>query len=235
VNKVEHTKAVIFDLYETLITEFSNGRRKVTRTNRDYERLIGLPYVEFQQQWNDRQEMRMTGAYPDYFSVMNDIISKNNLVCEQHVLEDLYNVRVNEKSVPFADIAHDIIELLDGLKQRDIKLALISNCTEEEVSAWAGSKLPPYFDQVIFSYQVRYAKPDPKIYQLACSRLGVKAEQCIFVGDGGSQELDGASKAGITAYHAVWFLPDTISAKITAYEKLAKPSQLLEKVMSGRD
>jgi FMN phosphatase YigB (HAD superfamily) len=234
VNKVEQTKAVIFDLYETLITEFSNGRRKVSRTGRDYQRLIGLSNDEFQKQWNDRQHMRMTGAFPDYFSVMNDIISKNHLVCEQHVLEDLYSVRVNEKSVPFADIADDIIELLAGLKQQELKLALISNCTEEEVSAWAGSELPPYFDEVIFSYEAGYAKPDPKIYELACSRLGVEAGQCIFVGDGGSKELDGASKAGMTAYHAVWFLPETISVKITAYEKLAEPSQLFKKIIAGR-
>ena len=36
-------------------------------------------------------------------------------------------------------------------------------------------------------------------------RLGVKAEECLFVGDGGSDELPGAKNAGMTALQAKWY------------------------------
>lgn len=40
-------------------------------------------------------------------------------------------------------------------------------------------------------------KPDPAIYLLACRRLGVAPEDCVFVGDGGDRELEGAAAVGM--------------------------------------
>jgi putative hydrolase of the HAD superfamily len=147
---------------------------------------------------------------------------------DEAVIDQLYKDRVKEKSVPFDDISPSITGLLEGLKDRGIKLGLISNCTEEEVQSWPGSKLAPYFDEVLFSYETGCAKPDPQIYELACSRLGVEAASCIFIGDGGSQELDGAKAAGMLACHAVWFLPESMRGSITAYKKIERPEQLFE-------
>ena len=49
-------------------------------------------------------------------------------------------------------------------------------------------------------------KPDPRIYQQVLQALGVSPEDTIFVGDGGSNELAGARRAGLTALWATWFL-----------------------------
>ena len=43
------------------------------------------------------------------------------------------------------------------------------------------------------------AKPDPRIYRIACERLGVEPGECLFVGDGANDELPGAERAGMTA------------------------------------
>lgn len=223
-------RAVIFDLFETLITEYSNGLRKVSRVSRDYQDLIGISNNEFSKEWNNRQELRMTGSFPDYFSVMKDIIEKQSLIYEDTVIKVLYRERVHEKSVPFLDIQEEIIDLLKVLRKKDIKLGLISNCTEQEVQSWKSSNLAQYFDEVIFSYQVGFAKPDNRIYELILSRLGIKANEVIFVGDGGSNELDGASKNGMNAYHATWFIPEYISSRITDYKKLKKPTDLLKEL-----
>lgn len=40
-------------------------------------------------------------------------------------------------------------------------------------------------------------KPDLRIYEYALNRLDVKAEESLFVGDGGSNELAGAKRAGM--------------------------------------
>ncbi|WP_240416883.1 HAD family hydrolase [Paenibacillus periandrae] len=224
-------EAIIFDLFETLITEFANGRRKVSRASRDYGSLIGLSNSEFQQQWNERQEMRMNGGYPTYRAVMMDILEKNKLPYVEHVIEALYQERILEKRVPFMDINTDVIDLLKLLKRKSIKLGLISNCTEEEVRGWAECPLAGYFDEVIFSYQVGYAKPDIAIYQLACSRLEVNPKHCMFVGDGGSNELAGARSAGMDAYQAAWYVPDFISSKISGFPRLAEPNELYKQFL----
>jgi FMN phosphatase YigB (HAD superfamily) len=84
----------------------------------------------------------------------------------------------------------------------------------------------------VFSYEVKLAKPNPMIYDLACERIGVSPTECIFVGDGGSKELDldDATKAGMIAYHATWFIPNFISERIMDYSKLTKPSDLLDPI-----
>jgi putative hydrolase of the HAD superfamily len=49
-------------------------------------------------------------------------------------------------------------------------------------------------------------KPDPAIYRLCTDALGVTPEECLFVGDGGSHELEAARSLGMTALQAVWYL-----------------------------
>jgi putative hydrolase of the HAD superfamily len=224
-------EAIIFDLFETLITEFVDGSRKVSRASRDYRNLIGLSNSEFQQQWNERQEMRMNGGFPTYREVMMDILEKNDLPYVEHVIEALYQERIHEKRVPFMDINTDVIDLLKQLKREPVKLGVISNCTEEEVQGWAECPLADNFDEVIFSYQVGCAKPDTAIYELACSRLGVNPKHCMFVGDGGSNELAGARSVGMDAYQAAWYVPDFISSKISGFPRLTKPNELYEQFL----
>jgi putative hydrolase of the HAD superfamily len=44
---------------------------------------------------------------------------------------------------------------------------------------------------------VSLKKPDPRIYRLACENLGVTPEQVLYVGDGSSNELTGATVVGM--------------------------------------
>ncbi len=96
--------------------------------------------------------------------------------------------------------------MLAVLRQRGLKLGLTSNASIEEVAAWQGSALAPFFNSTIFSYDVGLVKPEPEIYWLTCASLGVEPGTTLFIGDGGSDELRGAKQAGLTAYWATWFL-----------------------------
>jgi putative hydrolase of the HAD superfamily len=162
---------------------------------------------------------------------MRHILEGQQVEADERNVKELYEERVSEKQAAFQGIDPEIFELLGRLKQEGLKLGLISNCTEEEVHAWPDSELASYFDEVIFSYKAGYAKPDPSVYRLACDRLGVTAEQCVFVGDGGSDELNGATGVGMRAYHAVWYLPLSMRDKITGYPKLDRPLQALDAVV----
>ena len=51
----------------------------------------------------------------------------------------------------------------------------------------------------VFSAEERVAKPDPRIYEICCERLGIPADECLFVGDGANHELPGAERVGMTA------------------------------------
>ena len=86
-----------------------------------------------------------------------------------------------------------------------LKTAIVSNCSSEEVEVLRDSKLCDYFDEIILSYEVHMKKPDVCIYEEAARRLGVLTEECLFVGDGGSNELFGAKDACMKPVQAKWY------------------------------
>ena len=57
-------------------------------------------------------------------------------------------------------------------------------------------------DVIVYSHEIDLAKPDPRIYQLACEQLGVATQNAIFVDDKETC-VAGARSAGM---HAIQFL-----------------------------
>ena len=88
---------------------------------------------------------------------------------------------------------------MSTLKRSGYKIGVISNCSEEVSRLWSTTPFGPLADTAVLSSDVGLSKPDPRIYELATQELGVQAEQCLYVGDGSSSELTGASKVGMTA------------------------------------
>jgi putative hydrolase of the HAD superfamily len=219
-------KAVFFDLYETLITEWDGNRKKAIYSTDE----LGMDPKLFKTEWDSRRELRMDGTFPDHQSVLQDILSTHGVKAIPETIERVHQERVRAKAVPFEEMHPEVIELLKKLQSSNVKLGLISNCAPEEVLSWNTSELANYFDAVIFSYEVKHAKPSREIYQIACDKLGVKPYESIFVGDGGANELFGATEAGMKAYQASWFLPPYISEKNRDYTKLSNPMDLLEAI-----
>ena len=94
-----------------------------------------------------------------------------------------------------------ILETVQALRKQGLRLAVLSNADIIDIEAWDESPLAPLFDEAIFSCSEGLMKPQPEFYHLALSRLGVPAEEAVFVGDGGDHELDGAKAVGLTT---VW-------------------------------
>jgi putative hydrolase of the HAD superfamily len=92
-----------------------------------------------------------------------------------------------------------VLPVLEELRERGLRLGLISNCSSEVGELWDGSRFAGLFDAVVLSADVGLCKPDPRIYGLALERLGVEPGEAIFVGDGESDELVGAEAVGMTA------------------------------------
>ncbi|MGD9892814.1 MAG: HAD family hydrolase [Vicinamibacterales bacterium] len=54
------------------------------------------------------------------------------------------------------------------------------------------------FDAVTFSCHVGHVKPEPAIYHHCLNALGLDGGECLFVGDGGSNEFEGARRVGMS-------------------------------------
>ena len=90
------------------------------------------------------------------------------------------------------------LETLQELKDKDYKLAIISNAFslsfEEVVSEYA---LAEIFDVIIVSYEVGLLKPDPRIFKRCLEKLKVKKDKVLMVGDSLKDDIEAAQSFGI--------------------------------------
>lgn len=96
----------------------------------------------------------------------------------------------------------EALQTLATLRARRLKIALISDCADEVPVLWGRTSLAPMIDITTFSCVVGIRKPDARIYRITTDQLGVEPQSCLYVGDGGGQELSGAQKVGM---HPVLF------------------------------
>lgn len=107
--------------------------------------------------------------------------------------------------------------MLRHLREDGKKIGLISNADVMEVAAWARCPICDLFDVTVFSCEVGYVKPETEIYRCCLDQLGVTPTEAVFVGDGGSNELEGAKALGISTImiagiiREIW--PDRISQR----------------------
>ena len=89
------------------------------------------------------------------------------------------------ETVPDADVIKNVA-LLEHIRQLkpDFKIGLLSNISGD----WITRQLltvddQTLFDDMVFSYQVGMAKPDPRIYELICQKLEVDPTYAVMLDD----------------------------------------------------
>lgn len=91
----------------------------------------------------------------------------------------------------------DAVDTLIALRMAGLKLAVVSDCGYELPTMLPGMPIAPLLHTAIYSVDVGACKPDARMYRTACERLEVRPDRCLYVGDGGSQELEGALAFGL--------------------------------------
>jgi len=101
-----------------------------------------------------------------------------------------------------ARLYDDTIPFLRGLRDRGIKIAIVSNCTENTRPLLVKHGVDALADALVLSCEVRSAKPAAEIFRCALDRLGVAAEAAVFVDDQAGY-CAGSVAAGIRALQIV--------------------------------
>lgn len=102
----------------------------------------------------------------------------------------------------YSSVAPDVIPTLRRLRDRGLKLAIVSNTVIPGFVLDRHMDLHgilEFFPVRIYSSELGYRKPHPKIFQAALDGLGVKAQHAVFVGDVVKADIRGAQRLGMTA------------------------------------
>ena len=194
------TKAVIFDMFETLITHFQSPLYFGKQISED----MGIEEKKFREIWDPTDYARTIGKMT-LEEVFEQILHASDKY-DADLVKKLADKRTAAKVECFKHLHEEIIPMFDKLKSQGYKIGLISNCYFEEAAVIKNSALWRYFDAACLSCELGVAKPEDEIFRLCIEKLGVNYEECLYVGDGGSQELETAKRLGMKPLQAVWYL-----------------------------
>lgn len=190
---VEAKRAVIFDLFHTLTALESTwgGGRAGTYG------MLGVSREAWQRQLLENSWERLIGAERDPVAIVTRMAHAIDPTISQDRIQAAVENRIERFAAALIEVPEPVQQVLRTLKRRGKLLGLISNADVMEVAAWEHSPIARLFDAVVLSCEVGCAKPGREIYQICLRRLGVKAGQAVFIGDGGSNELQGAREVGM--------------------------------------
>lgn len=194
-------KAVLFDLFETLVTEAYSDRP----TEQSFVDKLGLRLEDVRSWRVAHLRDRMTGTYATYREELLELCGSLGATIDAAIIEHVSRDRLQRKRKYLLGVDSEIIELLSRLGAHGWTIGVVSNASPDEVASWSECPLRNSVDDAVFSCHVGCMKPDPDIYNLACARLGLSSTETIFVGDGGSDELQGAAAVGMKAVQAQWY------------------------------
>ena len=91
----------------------------------------------------------------------------------------------------------DVLPALTDLKERGIRLGLISNFDQDITALFEKLGLSPLLEVVVTSQDAGYNKPHPEIFKAALQRAGVDAAEAAYVGDQYQVDVEGANGVGM--------------------------------------
>ncbi|MDQ1145650.1 putative hydrolase of the HAD superfamily [Bacillus sp. SORGH_AS 510] len=103
---------------------------------------------------------------------------------------------LERRNHPF--VYDETFKILDGLKG-NFQLLLLTNGSPDLQNAKLAitPELIPYFDHIVISGDFGRGKPDPSIFEHALSRMSLKKDEVLMVGDNLMTDILGANRAGI--------------------------------------
>ena len=185
-------KGVIFDLFHTL-TGLESEWSDLPYTCD----ALGIDRRAWDKVIISGSHSRLTGLQRDPYLIVRDLAHQVDPSLSDERIRAAAQIRVQRFVHCLQRIPAENAAMLRQLRQSGFRLALISNADAMEVATWANCSLAGLFDVEVFSCEVGCAKPDPAIFRKCLDALGLEAGECLFVGDGGSNELIGAKDVGL--------------------------------------
>ena len=210
-------KAISFDLWQTLILENkelgrSRSELRIREVNRALEKdghkfsvsVLFNAYKGGASECSAIQSRGMDISFREKIRIFVDRI-------EQGLWDNLSDSAKSDVTIAYDQsffkwpppIQIDAEDVLRDLKNRGYLLAIISNTgmtsgrTFREYLRELGIK--DYFNTMIFSDEVGFAKPSTTIFELALKDMKVEASEVVHVGDDQNNDISGAKLAGMKA------------------------------------
>ena len=191
---MKNIKAIIFDAYGTLFDVNSAAEKCKDK--------IGDKWEGFANYWRTTQLeytwlRSLMKRHKDFWQVTEDSLDKSMKTYEidssmRNELLNLYKILSPFKEVP---------EVLKSLKDKNLKLAILSNGTPSLLNQLVESNnLDNLFDDLFSIEEVGIYKPDSKVYDIPIKKYNIKKNEVAFL----SANTWDVSGGGNYGYNSIW-------------------------------
>ena len=191
--------AVIFDLFGTIVDQPTlpgHLGSAFRRTMSSVAAALSVREPDFLRLWFETGYERDSGFFPTMEDYLEHMCSELGVRADSQQIAHAVELRLDYLRAALTP-RDDTVETFTHLKASGYKIGLVSDCSSEVSILWPKTPFAPLVDVAILSCEVGLTKPDPRIYQMVCDRLKVVPDRCLYIGDGGSRELSGASTFGM--------------------------------------
>jgi putative hydrolase of the HAD superfamily len=188
--------AVVFDFFGTL-TPVSPEEVWAGNAAR-LAAVMGVPAADLARLLGQTFPERISGALGDVRQTMQALAASLGADLSDERLDEAARVRREIQESMFG-LRPEVLPVIGRLRERGLRIGLVSDCTSELPDAWPRLPVAPLVDAPVFSCVERTRKPDPRLFRTVAARLAAEPAECLYVGDGGGDELAGASSVGMRA------------------------------------
>ncbi|MGN6793662.1 MAG: HAD family hydrolase [Streptosporangiaceae bacterium] len=188
--------AVVFDFFATL-TPSTPEHVWQEHTARSAAHL-GLDVSSWRRALDESWPERATGMLGDLPATFRALARRHGADPDDDALAAACAARRAAQSELFV-FRPDALAVLADVRDRGLKVGVLSDCTVELAEAWPSLPVAALVDARLLSCEAGRKKPDPVLFVTIASTLGVAPAQCLYIGDGGGRELSGASACGMRA------------------------------------
>jgi putative hydrolase of the HAD superfamily len=188
--------AVVFDFYGTL-TPVSPAEAWTEHVSQ-LAALLGVTPQDLVRALDESYPERFTGALGGLRETLQTLAARMGAQVSDQRLDEACRLRAEIQESGFR-LRPEALPVIGQLRDRGLRIGLVSDCTSELPAAWPRLPLAGVVDAPVFSCVEGIRKPDPRLFRKVAAELGVDPAACLYVGDGGGRELTGSSAVGMRA------------------------------------
>ncbi|SRR6266545_316295 len=132
------------------------------------------------------------------------------------------SAHMSEMYKPESIIPDDALRTLNALKQAGYIMAVISNRAKPYVEILETLGIKDFFSFSLAGGEVNAYKPDPEIFKHGLKRIGLTAQETIYIGDNYFADIIGSRRAGLqpVLYDPITIFPDADCTVIKTFDDL---------------
>jgi len=191
---MNNPKAIVFDAYGTLFDVNSAAEKCKDK--------IGNKWENFANFWRTTQLeytwlRSLMKKHKNFWQITEDSLDKSmeTFQIDKSLRNDLLSLYKELSPYP------EVKNVLENLKKKSFKLAILSNGTPELLNHLVkSSDLENLFDDIFSVEEVKIYKPDPKVYDIPVNKYKVTKGEITFL----SANTWDVSGAGNYGYNSIW-------------------------------